>query len=57
MANNASFRFERVFAGTLLGASEPVMAAITAVVFTGAVFSWADFAGFALIFIMMILLR
>ena len=43
--------------GTLLGASEPVMAAITAVVFTGAVFSWADFAGFALIFIMMILLR
>lgn len=43
--------------GTLLGASEPVMAAITAVMFTGAVFSWADFVGFALIFIMMTLLR
>lgn len=43
--------------GTLLGASEPVMAALTAVLFTGAVFSWADFVGFALIFIMMTLLR
>lgn len=42
--------------GTLLGASEPVTAAITAVLFTGAVFSWADFVGFGLIFIMMILL-
>lgn len=42
---------------TLLGASEPVMAAVTAVMFTGAVFSWADFVGFALIFIMMVLLR
>lgn len=42
--------------GTLLGASEPVIAAITAVVFTGAVFSWADFVGFGLIFAMMVLL-
>ena len=42
--------------GTLLGASEPVTAAITAVMFTGAVFSWADFVGFGLIFVMMILL-
>ena len=40
--------------GTLLGASEPVMAAITAVMFTGAVFSWADFVGFALIFLSLI---
>lgn len=42
---------------TLLGASEPVMAAVTAVAFTGAVFSWADVVGFVLIFIMMTLLR
>lgn len=42
--------------GTLLGASEPVTAAVTAVLFTGAVFSWADFVGFGLIFVMMILL-
>lgn len=42
---------------TLLGASEPVLAAITGVIFAGAVFSWADFVGFLLIFIMMTLIR
>lgn len=42
---------------TMLGTIEPVMATLTAVLFTGVVFGTADMAGFALITIMVFLVR
>ena len=42
---------------TMLGTIEPVMATVTAVLFTGVVFGPADLVGFALIIAMVLLVR
>ena len=42
---------------TMLGTSEPVMATITAVAWAGETFTFADLTGFAMIIIMVFLVR
>ena len=42
---------------TMLGTIEPVMATLTAVLFTGVVFGPADLVGFILIIVMVFLVR